>query len=310
MKNSTIRPAQTGTQNLGGLKISLNSTANYTPIENATVTISNTGNPDQVIEELRTDESGQTETIELPTPPVEYSLEPTDEQPYSEYNIRVSAEGYEDFLISGAQLFTNELALQEIRLRSLEVQTSRDIVVPPHTLFGSFPPKIAEAEIKDIDESGEIVLSRVVIPETIVVHAGPPSDATAPNYYVPYKDYIKNVASCEIYSTWPESTITANVLAIMSFTLNRVYTEWYRNKGFDFTITNSTAYDHFFVYGRNVFESISNVVDTIFTNYLSQSAKCAPADSDPVLRWPSGQLPRMDAAVGLRISGGSGILAN
>lgn len=270
MKKPMIRPAQTGTQDLGRLRISLNSTVNYIPIENATVTISSTGNPDQVIEELRTDENGQTETIELPTPPVDYSLEPTEEQPYSEYNIRVNAQGYEDFLVSGAQLFARETALQQVRLRSLEVQEYRDIVVPPHTLFGEFPPKIAEAEIKDVDEAGEIVLSRVVIPETIVVHAGPPSDASAPNYYVPYKDYIKNVASCEIYSTWPESTITANVLAIMSFTLNRVYTEWYRNKGYDFTITNSTAYDHFFVYGRNIFESISDVVDTIFTNYLSR----------------------------------------
>lgn len=270
MKKPMIRPAQTGTQDLGRLRISLNSTVNYIPIENATVTISSTGNPDQVIEELRTDENGQTETIELPTPPVDYSLEPTEEQPYSEYNIRVNAEGYEDFLVSGAQLFARETALQQVRLRSLEVQEYRDIVVPPHTLFGEFPPKIAEAEIKDVDEAGEIVLSRVVIPETIVVHAGPPSDASAPNYYVPYKDYIKNVASCEIYSTWPESTIIANVLAIMSFTLNRVYTEWYRNKGYDFTITNSTAYDHFFVYGRNIFESISDVVDTIFTNYLSR----------------------------------------
>lgn len=100
--------------------------------------------------------------------------------------------------------------------------------------------------------------------------AAPPNDRNAPNYYVPYKEYIKNVASSEIYATWPESTITANVLAIMSFTLNRVYTEWYRNKGYNFTITSSTAYDHFFVYGRNVFESISQVVDNIFTNYLSR----------------------------------------
>ena len=76
---------------------------------------------------------------------------------------------------------------------------------------------------------------------------GPPTDTSAQNYYIPYKDYIKNVASSEIYATWPESTIIANVLAIMSFTLNRVYTEWYRNKGYNFTITSSTAFDHFFV---------------------------------------------------------------
>ncbi len=119
-------------------------------------------------------------------------------------------------------------------------------------------------------ESGEIVLSRVVVPQTIVVHDGVPTDSTAKNYYVPYRDYIKNVASSEIYATWPQSTITANVLAIMSFTLNRVYTEHYRNRGYDFTITSSTAFDHKWIYGRNIYESISLVVDEIFDNYLSR----------------------------------------
>lgn len=101
------------------------------------------------------------------------------------------------------------------------------IVIPVNTLFGDFPPKIAESEIKPVTESGEIVLSRVVIPEYVIVHDGAPTDTTARDYYVRYRDYIKNVASCEIYSTWPEDTIRANILAIMSFTLNRVYTEWY-----------------------------------------------------------------------------------
>ena len=143
-------------------------------------------------------------------------------------------------------------------------------MIPDHTLYGEYPPKIAEAEVKPISDSGSIVLSRVVVPEIIVVHDGTINDSSAPNYYVPYKDYIKNVASSEIYANWPESTIVANVLAIMSFTMNRVYTEWYRNKGFDFTITSSTAYDHKWIYGRNIFESISVVVDDIFTNYLSR----------------------------------------
>ncbi len=80
-----------------------------------------------------------------------------------------------------------------------------------------------------MDESGEIVLSRVVVPEYVIVHDGTPGDSTAGDYYVRYKDYIKNVASSEIYATWPDSTIRANILAIMSFTLNRVYTEWYGN---------------------------------------------------------------------------------
>ena len=95
-----------------------------------------------------------------------------------------------------------------------------------HTLFGEYPPKIPEDEIKPMDETGEIVLSRVVIPEYVIVHDGAPSDPTAPNYWVRYRDYIKNVASCEIYSTWPENAIYANILVIQSFTLNRVYTEW------------------------------------------------------------------------------------
>ena len=129
-----------------------------------------------------------------------------------------------------------------------------------------------------MDESGEIVLSRVVIPEFIVVHDGSPEDSTANDYYVRYRDYIKNVASSEIYATWPRETIKANVLAIMSFTLNRVYTEWYRNRGYDFTITSSTAFDHKWIFGRNIFDTISEVVDEIFSSYLSR-----PGVRQPIL---------------------------
>ena len=126
------------------------------------------------------------------------------------------------------QILSNEIGIQNISL-SPSV-TSDDSYTPTviggHTLWEYYPPKIAEAEIKPINESGEIVLSKVVIPEYVIVHDGAPTDTTASNYYIPYRDYIKNVASSEIYATWPEATIYANVLAIMSFTLNRVYTEW------------------------------------------------------------------------------------
>ena len=122
-------------------------------------------------------------------------------------------------------------AVQPVTMNPLEVEppgeTEDDIVIPDHTLYGEYPPKIPEDEIKPMDESGEIVLSRVVIPEYVIVHDGVPQDSSAPNYYVRYTDYIKNVVSSEIYATWPENTIYANTLAIMSFTLNRVYTEWY-----------------------------------------------------------------------------------
>lgn len=276
MTESIIFPAQTETANLGQLRLAVTSQDNYTPIENATIQIADTGNPENIIEELTTDDSGLTPTIELPAPPIEYSMEAGSAQPYSEYNFTIQAEGYSNLTISGAQILTDVTALQNIRMTPQVPAGRLPIVVPPHTLYGDFPPKIAETEIKDLTESGEVVLSRVVIPETIIVHDGPPSDRSARNYYVPFKEYIKNVASSEIYATWPESTIIANCLAIISFTLNRVFTEWYRNKGYDFTITSSTAYDHFFVYGRNIFESISEVVDTIFSNYLSRPGVLQP----------------------------------
>jgi len=266
-------PEPIDTDYAGSIKISVVSSLGQIPVEGATVTISYTGDPNSPIETLTTDSSGQTPTIELPAPPLELSLDSsTEEQPYSEYNILVTADGYEPLLVSGSEILADQLSLQPIRLNPLEAteDEKRVVVIPAHTLFGDYPPKIPEDEIKPMPDTGEIVLSRVVIPEYVIVHDGVPEDSTAPNYWVRYKDYIKNVASCEIYSTWPESAIYANILVIMSFTLNRVYTEWYRNQGYDFTITSSTAYDQKWIYGRNIFENIDYLVDTIFTNYLSR----------------------------------------
>lgn len=270
MPKTNIRSMQQDTSQ-GRLRISVESSLRDIPISDARIEISYSGDPDSTVEELRTDENGQTEIIELEAPPVEYSLTPGEEQPYSEYTYRVSAEGFETITVSGSEILAGELALQDIRLRPLEAQNVPDVVViPAHTLYGNYPPKIAEAEVKPVSQTGEIVLSRVVIPEFVIVHDGSPRDSTASDYYVRYRDYIKNVASSEIYSTWPRAALEANILAIMSFTLNRVYTEWYRNKGFNFTITSSTAFDHKWIYGRNIFESISEVVDDLFDNYLSR----------------------------------------
>lgn len=261
-------------QSTGSLRISVISSVAYIPIEGATVTISYTGDPSSPIITLTTDSSGETEVVTLPAPPLAYSLNPENlQQPYSEYNIMVTAEGYEPVYVTGSEIFADELSLQPIRMNPVEMapgENEKLVVIPDHTLFGDYPPKIPEDEIKPMDETGEIVLSRVVIPEYIIVHDGVPSDSTAPNYWVRYKDYIKNVASCEIYSTWPEATLYANVLVIMSFTLNRVYTEWYRNQGYNFTITSSTAYDQKWIYGRNTYENIDYLVDSIFANYLSR----------------------------------------
>ncbi len=277
MPDTNLTPTQDIPDNsssaAGTIKISVVSSIGLIPVENATVTISYTGDPMEPLNVLTTDISGQTPVIQLPAPPRDLSLQPeNDQQPYSEYNIEVTAQGYEPVLVSGSEIFADELSLQPIQMNPLAAseEDEKHVIIPAHTLFGDFPPKIPEEEIKPMAESGEIVLSRVVIPEYIIVHDGVPSDSTARNYWVRYKDYIKNVASCEVYSTWPENALYANILVIMSFTLNRVYTEWYRNQGYDFTITSSTAYDQKWVYGRNIFENIDYLVDTIFANYLSR----------------------------------------
>ena len=114
-----------------------------------------------------------------------------------------------------------------------------------------------------------------VIPESIVVHLGPPN-ASAENITVPFVDYIKNVASNEVYPTWPESAIRANMLAQISFALNRVYTEYYRSRGYDFDITNTTQYDQAYVRNGDVFENISRIADEIFNNYIVRQGNIEP----------------------------------
>ena len=267
-KNMRMQQANVDT---GRYQVSVVDQLSNRPVENARVRISYTGAPDSVIEEVVTDSSGRTPVIELKTPPLEYSMEPVEQQPYAEYTVQIDAEGFEPKEVAGSEVLPDVLSRQPATLNALEPGESyQRVVIPPHTLFYEYPPKIEESEIKAINETGEIVLNKVVVPEYIVVHDGPINDSSAENYYVRYRDYIKNVASSEIYATWPDDTIRANILAIMSFTLNRVYTEWYRNKGYDFTITSSTAYDHKWIYGRNIFDSIDRIVDELFENYLSR----------------------------------------
>jgi peptidoglycan hydrolase-like protein with peptidoglycan-binding domain len=266
-----VYPAQMDTQSFGKLQVNVVQQGGIIPVNNATVQITSVTDPTTVIEELTTDAIGNTPEIELPAPPFEYSQEPTDVQPYAEYNIRTVAPGFESVMINGAEILPQVTALQPISMARAEVSPEDQLyVIPPHTLFGEYPPKIAEEEIKPTTGSGEIVLLEVVIPEFVVVHDGPPTDTSAKNHYVRYRDYIKNVASSEIYATWPESSILANILAIMSFTLNRVYTEWYRNQGYNFTITSSTAFDHKWMAGRNIYTNIGLAVDSVFNNFLSR----------------------------------------
>lgn len=166
-------PSLQTTQDLpdrGLFRANITSRLGARPIENATVRISNINDPNIVIDEITTDQNGQTDSIELAAPPVEYSLEPNDIQPYSVYNIQVSAPGYETQNFSGAEILSGQTALQDVQMLPLErteSDTAQLYVIPPHTLYGEYPPKIPEDEIKDVTQTGEIVLSRVVIPSAV-----------------------------------------------------------------------------------------------------------------------------------------------
>ncbi len=276
----TQLPPGANPEEYGELRFSVTDAVNNRPISDAGIEITSIDSPETILYALSTNPQGISDTIPLPAPPVGLSLEPGSLQPYSEYIFTIRADGYEPVTINGAEVLATVTALQSVQMIPLTTAPSGSselFVIPPHTLYGDYPPPILESETKPIDESGEIVLESVVIPEYIVVHDGPPN-SDAENYYVPYRDYIKNVASSEIYATWPEATIYANILAIQSFTLNRIYTEWYPSKGYNFTITSSTAYDHKWIPGRNIFDTINFAVDQIFTNYLSR-----PGIRQPIL---------------------------
>ena len=266
----------------GGLKLQCFVGDTYIPIEGIKATlVSSHGSGGESKEvELTTNSSGESQVIELSAPLLEYSQNPTGNIPYSLYDLRIERQGFQSLVVNGIQIFPDEIAIQQCNLveESRRVGNRADVInIQPNTLNGNYPSKIPEEVDKLLPPpTSGVVLPKPVVPEFITVHAGGPNNTTAPNYTVPYKDYIKNVASCEIYSTWPESTIRANVYAIISFTLNRIYTEWYRGKGKNFDITNSTAYDHAFNYGRNLYESISVIVDDIFSTYIRRFGREQP----------------------------------
>ena len=164
-----IKAAQ-DTPDKGYFRANVRSTLGSRPISGARVQIADINNPENIIEEVLTDTSGQTEAVELPTPPIEYSLNPSAQMPYSIYNIRIIAPGFETVEISGAEVLPEQTAFQDTSLLPMNDargSSEETYVIPPHTLYGDYPPKIAESEIKDIQETGEIVLSRVVIPDGV-----------------------------------------------------------------------------------------------------------------------------------------------
>ena len=276
----------------GYLSISVINASNNRPIQDALVNVYGMNDQQEstgiVLENLRTDESGQVRNLTLDAPNIEYSLQPSDVKPYSEYIVEVIAQGFETVQIRGTQILPAVEALQNVPIgspsttnrKSRKRQTEVVYDIAAHTLWGNYPPKIPESSLKPLSApTGFVVLDEPVVPEFIVVHDGLPEDTSAENYWVRFREYVKNVASSGIYSTWPDQTIYANVIAIISFTLNRVFTEWYRNKGYNFTITSSTAYDHKYIHNRNIFDNISVIVDEVFNTFI----KRPPTARQPLL---------------------------
>ena len=161
-----IKKMESASDSQGLLQVNVVSSVNHFPIDHATVSIAETDEPDRTLEEVDTDASGQTPEVSLPAPPLEYSMEAGEPRPYQEYTLKITASGFEPVLITGSEILPGVLALQPVQMRPVDMgpSPSDDILIPDHTLYGDYPPKIAEPEIKPVGESGEIVLSRVVVP--------------------------------------------------------------------------------------------------------------------------------------------------
>ncbi len=242
------------------------------PVEEATYTVKNTSGVTVASGNITRGSSGLSEPITLPAPERALSLIPdSPEAPYSTYTVETSAAGYYNTIIRGVQIFADTGARQPVDLlplpRSGVARGPLVYQIPPHALRLNYTPAV--------DYSTARVLDRVVVPEMITVHLGSPN-SFAQNVTVPFIDYIKNVASSEIYPTWPEASLRANILAQISLALNRVYTEWYPARGYSFNITNSTAYDQYYVYGRDIFDSVSRIADELFATYIIKPGREEP----------------------------------
>ncbi len=222
---------------------------------------------------LQTDENGETQKVPLETADKSFSLNPYYKgTPFTGYQVLAQAEGFDSQSVLEIPVYDGETAVLPLTLVPMQ-RTKRS---PSLTEIHIGPPAVSMSKPR-LQEGPDAfyVLRQVVIPNPITVHLGAPG-SPASNVQVSFPDYVKNVASSEIYPTWPKASLKANIYAIITFALNRVYTEWYRSRGYNYDITNSTAYDQYFVYGRPVYESISQIVDNIFNEYVRRPGQLAP----------------------------------
>ena len=226
---------------------------------------------------VTTDESGETAKIALETLDRSLSLDPDfSGTPYISYNVFALANGFNSIHIVGIPILDGETAIQPLAFVPMQAKQ----FIPTVTEIQIGAPAVSmnrqrSQEGPGAEDTESQVLRQVAIPNPITVHLGRP-DASASNVQVSFPDYVKNVASSEIYPTWPAASLRANIYAIITFALNRIFTEWYKSRGYSFDITNNTAYDQYFIYGRNTYESINLIVDEIFNEFVRRRGQTAP----------------------------------
>ncbi len=260
----------------GYLQIQVITASGALPIKGAIVTVRDINN--NILYTLKTDADGNTTRVKLGAPKKELTYDPGyGGTPYYLYSVEVDAEGYNTAIIRGIQIFDTISSQLPVEMKPLPAtSTFSTIGIAPSTI--EIPPNALIQEIERVPQGPKTeprILERVYIPEYIVVHLGTPA-SDARNVRVKFIDYIKNVASSEIYPTWPVNSISANVHAQVSVALNRIFTEWYTSRGYNFNITNSTQYDQCFVEGRNIFDNINKIVDVIFNIYIRKANSMAP----------------------------------
>lgn len=245
------------------------------PVEGAIVSIYDA--KDNYIKSVTTNSSGKTKRIYVSAPSIQNVNQENSKVPYAMYNANIEAEGYLPVMVNGIQVYEGIHSIEALDLTPVPMGGNLGEVVY------EIPEPYVEQEGQPLnldsipsEQSQTRILANVFIPSTITVHLGSPKNTSAKNVKVSFPYYIKNVASSEIYPTWPESALRANIYAQISFALNRIFTEWYPSRGYNFDITNHTGYDQYFVEGRNIFENISKIVDEVYNEYVKKIGALNP----------------------------------
>ena len=261
----------------GILRIQSYAARQSAPVDGVTVTVSGSGFTTTFV----TGPSGGAADLEIDAPEEGYSLDEgnTTVLPYAVCDITAEKAGWRTVQIEGAQIFAGQVTLARLEMIPEVARAAPDgavppeepVVIPTHLLFagggGSGPAPGAQPAPR--------VLTAVVIPKTITVHLGRPNES-ARNVTVSFRDYIANVASSEVYPTWPEQALRANIHCQISLALNRIYTEWYPSRGYSFNITGSPGVDQAYVHGRTVFDVMVRLTDELFNTYLRKAGTVNP----------------------------------